>query len=387
LILTLVFANSSLDIAAARWFFRADPADHWPLAHRFPWPVLYRAASWITASLVVISLATLVLSFAGARRHWRPYAIFVLLAVVIGPGVLGNALLKDHWQHPRPREVIEFGGSLRYVPAPFMGHEGGASFPCGHCTVGFMYGIGWWVWRRTRPGWAIASLVTGLLLGSLLGAGRLAAGAHFLSDVAWSAWLASAVSHCLYYYVLRIPAQEVPEKPTTAVAPGMDRWRRFITVAAAVGGVGVLGVLFATPHGTALDSTVSLSALPASPNAFMVQASRANIRLVLVDAPLGLVTVRGELHGFGLPTSRLDARFEYVADPMPTLRYRIDQRGWFTNLDGEATVLLPAAEFSRIAVTLGQGDISVVDETRAGLVSSGQLQLDLVTGRGHVQSR
>jgi membrane-associated PAP2 superfamily phosphatase len=45
-------------------------------------------------------------------------------------------------------------------------------------------------------------------LGTLLGIGRMAAGAHFLSDAVWSALIVYIVAHGLYYYVLRIPARE-----------------------------------------------------------------------------------------------------------------------------------------------------------------------------------
>src|SRR5215472_868959 len=173
LVTTVVFATGTLDIAAARWFFRPGAADHWPLAREFPWLILYRAASWITAALVLAGLAAFALSLTSRRRQWRGAATLVLLAVVVGPGLIGNAVLKDHWQHPRPRDLIELGGSMHYVPSPLIGHEGGASFPCGHCTVGFLFGLGWWIFRRSHPRGAAASLATGLVAGALLGIGRM----------------------------------------------------------------------------------------------------------------------------------------------------------------------------------------------------------------------
>ena len=196
---TLVFATGTLDVAAARLFFRPDARDHWPLARDFPWLILYRAAPWITASLLGAGLAAFALSFTARRRHWRGAAILVLLAVITGPGLIGNVVLKDHWRHPRPRDLVELGGAMRYVPSPLIGREGGASFPCGHCTVGFLYGLGWWIFGRRHPRWAAVSLGAGLAAGTLLGIGRMAAGAHFLSDVVWSALLAFGVTHRLYY--------------------------------------------------------------------------------------------------------------------------------------------------------------------------------------------
>lgn len=45
----LLFAPGSVDIAVASWFC-PDVYDHWPLTRHVPWPPLYRAATWITAS-------------------------------------------------------------------------------------------------------------------------------------------------------------------------------------------------------------------------------------------------------------------------------------------------------------------------------------------------
>jgi lipid A 4'-phosphatase len=381
LVTAAAFASGTLDIAAARFFFRPDAVDHWPLAREFPWLILYRAASWITAALIVAGLAAFALSLTNRHRHWRGAATLVLLAVAIGPGLIGNALLKDHWRHPRPRDLIELGGSMHYVPSPLIGHEGGASFPCGHCTVGFLFGLGWWILRRRRPRWAAASLAAGLTTGALLGVGRMAAGAHFLSDVIWSALLAYGVTHILYYHVLRLEAPAAAAVSSPQDHP--SRWPRALGIAAPVAGVVVLLALTALPHGSDLTANVALA--PGTPRSFEIEADRANITVVLVDAPSSRLTVEGELHGFGLPTARLGAHFETVAGAAPALRYAIEERGWLTDVDGFARLTVPAPAFARIAVRLGRGNIQLVDATQARVARSGALQLELRTGRGTVQ--
>jgi lipid A 4'-phosphatase len=380
---TVLFASGSVDIAAASWFYRPNVEDHWPLARHFPWPLLYGAAPWITASLVILGLAALAASLASARGGWRRSAVLVLLSVAIGPGLLGNTVFKDHWQHPRPREIIEFGGPLHYVPSPLIGTEGGASFPCGHCTVGFLYGAGWWIWRRRRPGWAAASLAGGLLLGLLLGVGRMAAGAHFLSDILWSALLAFGVTHLLYYQVLRFPAEAARVRAAAARSRGQFRWQRATTIAALLAGAAVLLALFATPHGTPLTASIALTS--ASPRILEVEVDTADVDIVLVDAPTSRLQIDGELHGFGLPTSRLGARLEVVSQPLPALRYRIEARGWLTDVDGAVTVRVPATAFHRVIVDVQRGNIRVTDATRAGAVREKRLQLELHTARGQVQ--
>ena len=382
-----LFASGALDIAVARIFYYPEPLDHWPLARELPWSLLYRAAPWVTATLVIAALAALAASLPHARHDWRRAAVLVLLGMAIGPGLLANAVFKDHWQHPRPRELIEFGGPLHYVPSPLIGTEGGASFPCGHCSVGFMYAVGWWIWKRRRPAWAATSLGGGLALGLLLGVGRMAAGAHFFSDIVWSALLAFAVLHVLSYHALGVPGGEgaaaAPGLPATAGTAGRGHWRRVSTSVALLAGTGVLLALFATPHGTALTARAALTA--GSSRVLEVTADTANVTLLLIDAPGHEVVVEGELHGFGLPGSRLAANFEWTSRPQPALRYRIESRGWLTDVDGMATVRVPAAAFDRVVVDLQQGNIRVSDLTRSHVVATGHIHLELRTARGHIQ--
>ncbi len=390
LLTAALFASGTLDLAVARTFYHDEPTDHWPLAHELPWSLLYRAAPWVTALLVTAGLAALGASFARARHYCRRGAVLVLLGVALGPGLLANVVFKDHWQHPRPRDLIEFGGPLHYVPSPLIGREGGASFPCGHCSVGFMCAAGWWIWRRRRPAWAAASLAGGLTLGLLLGAGRMAAGAHFLSDIFWSALLAFGVLHVLWYHLLPAPAgEETPAArnltlpPSRVAAASSRRWRSLSTLLAPLAGLAVLLALFATPHGTELAARVPLSS--GSPRLLEVVGDTANVTLVLLDEPEHELIVEGELHGFGLPGSRLTAKLEQVSQPQPALRYRIEARGWLTDVDGAATVRVPAGAFDRVIVKLRRGNIHLSDLTRAGVAASGRLRLELRTDHGHIQ--
>ncbi len=184
---TALFWVTNLDLAAARHFHQPASSDPWPLAGQAICQVFYRSAPWITGSLAVCASALLVAGLVrrGSRRM-RLYGLFILLSVILGPGLLVNGLFKDHWGRPRPRQVQELGGAYPYVPPLLRAATPGKSFPCGHCSVGFLYALGWWIWRRQHSRLARASLAAGLGLGSLLGLGRMAAGGHFLSDVMWA---------------------------------------------------------------------------------------------------------------------------------------------------------------------------------------------------------
>ena len=349
-VLTGVFANGQLDFALTGLFFDAGSDEHWPRGQQVPWSLLYNASSWITASLVLGGLFFLAVALVRHRPLLQRQAIFVILSMLLGPGLVVNAVFKDHWDRPRPRDVIELGGTLHYAPAPLRG-EGGKSFPCGHCSVGFLYALGAWLWRR-RSGWAITSAATGLSLGTAMGVGRMAAGGHFPSDIAWSAFISLGIAHWLYWYVLRIPAHEAGELPSSA-----RRLPRY---------------------------TLALDSLPMQPQAFVVSAQYSDVDIVVVDSGAA-VRVRGETHGFGLPGSRLIASHEFTTTPVPTLRYSIEQRGRFTDLDCRISLEIPAANLQAITVHVEKGNISIQDRTRGRVLETGKVRVDMSTGAGRAK--
>ena len=378
-----LFADGGLDLAAARFFYRADGTDPWPLGGLMPWSLLYRMAPWITASLVLGGLAALAVGY--WRRHGalRRQATFVLLALVIGPGLLINGVFKDHWERPRPRDVVQFGGAAHYAPAPLRG-EGGKSFPCGHCSVGFLYGVGWWLWSATRPLLAAASLGTGLAMGIALGIGRMAAGGHFLSDIVWSALIPLFLAHLLYHYVLRIPSAN-GELAVAGPASVRSALWRLTPLGAALGAAGVLAALFVTAHGMPIAADIPLARFAEPPRVFELAAPTANVSIVVRDEGEPNISIAGELHGFGLPTSRLSASESFERVPAPKLRYAIEQSGWFTDLDAAVSVHLPRGSFERIVVRLGRGNVTVRDETQAHVLRTGALELDVRTDAGQVR--
>ena len=122
-LVTVVFGVTPLDLAAARLFYRAQDIDHWPLGILWPSSLLYQLAPIITASLLGGGLLGLLISQLRERESLRRNCLFLIFSVVIGPGLLVNAIFKDHWDRPRPRrrthqrriEVIERDASVSLI--------------------------------------------------------------------------------------------------------------------------------------------------------------------------------------------------------------------------------------------------------------------------------
>lgn len=206
----LPFLLTDLDLRVASSFYYPGADDPWLRGQGALWSFLYRLVPLLTGALVVGAL--LVLAAGILVDQPRPlglYAVLVLSAVLIGPGLLVNGVLKNHWDRPRPHQVDVLGGTRDYLPPLMMGGTGvGKSFPCGHSSVGYLFGVFFLIWRRSRPWLARVALVVALGLGTLIGVARMAAGDHFLSDVVWSGIIVHGVTLILYYAVLRIPARE-----------------------------------------------------------------------------------------------------------------------------------------------------------------------------------
>jgi lipid A 4'-phosphatase len=196
--LALLTEFPAIDLWVSGLFYQ--PGRGFPLGDTMPVQIVYRGAPYLATSLVLLILGCLV---AALLRRPAPgisgrAATFLLLALAIGPGILTNLVLKDHWGRARPAQIVEFGGTQEFTPAaiPARQCDHNCSFTSGHAALGF-YVVSFAFLARTRRGrWA--GQVAAIVLGTLFGLARIAQGAHFLSDVVVSGLVVYATSWLLY---------------------------------------------------------------------------------------------------------------------------------------------------------------------------------------------
>lgn len=163
----------------------------WPGIGRFPWNLLYDCA-WVPAFLLAgLAGGTLFGGlFVTSLTPLKKQALFLLLLLAIGPGLLVNLALKDHLGRARPREIHEFGGQYPFTQIWRHGTAGkNSSFPSGHAAVAFYLMAPWFVLRGRKRIQASCWLAGGLTYGCLVGTARILQGGHFLLDVFWAGGL------------------------------------------------------------------------------------------------------------------------------------------------------------------------------------------------------
>nr|WP_207168611.1 phosphatase PAP2 family protein [Thiocystis violacea] len=356
---TLPFWLTDLDIRTAALFYHPEAPDPWLESRKAIWLFFYQAAPLLVGLVTIGSLAVL-----GASTFWPRYrrlrlsAIFVLASAVLGPGLIVNAVLKDHWGRPRPHQTVELGGTQDYLPPLAMGEAGkGKSFPCGHSSAGFMLGAFFLIWLRRRPALAYLALGAAIGLGVLLGIGRMTAGDHFLSDVIWSAVIVYGLAFLLYYVVLRIPRREdawasQPPAEHRPIRHPVALASAYALAAAAV----LFGVLLATPVRQNLSLDVIQSRYDPPPRTLRLRADQAQVTVAWQGYAdrAALILLKGR--GFGLPGTRVEHRLE-ARDGV--LTFAVTHRGLFTETDTSLIVGLVPADWDRVEVATEVGDIRV----------------------------
>lgn len=169
---------------------------------------VFLGVPWITRTVVVGLLLFLLAAWTFWRRRTffsrqRHAALYLLLVMIIGPGLLVNTVFKDQWGRARPSQVEEFNGSKKFTRAaiPADQCEKNCSFVSGHASVGFFFLAFAYVWPRRRILW----LTTGTGLGLGIGLVRILQGGHFFSDVIFCGIVVYLTARLLHALMFRSP--------------------------------------------------------------------------------------------------------------------------------------------------------------------------------------
>jgi len=211
-ILATVFPGIDLEVSGFFYDGRSFLRDQW-------WQkLLHDGLTWF----LILSVAAVVGLY--LLNRWKKLNVckvdgrrllFVVLVLVVGPGLIVNFGLKDNFGRARPREVTEFGGTRHFTPAFTVSREcnTNCSFSSGDAAGAFFSLTLALALTRRRAVFALA-----LAAGVLVSFARISAGAHFLSDTVTSFFVMLLLSDVLFYYLVL-----APNEPRVAPIPAAVR--------------------------------------------------------------------------------------------------------------------------------------------------------------------
>lgn len=195
---TYVIRRFGLDLEWQAYFFR-----------RGAWlggkdPLCNFLYDYGTLPALITAIAGLVIFvasyFTRNLARYRKPGLFLALVMILAPGLLVNAIFKEHWGRPRPRNVTEFKGEYEFEqPLEYDESSPGNSFPSGHASMGFYFFTLYFLSRGRKKNLSPWIFLFSLSFGILMGAVRMAQGGHFVSDVLWSAGFVYLSSALLYH--------------------------------------------------------------------------------------------------------------------------------------------------------------------------------------------
>jgi membrane-associated PAP2 superfamily phosphatase len=180
---------------------------------------------WIGTAVIVPVIAALVLKFLLPRRRLLLSGraiLFLIATIALGPALLVNVVLKDHWGRSRPIDVTQFGGTEHFVAwwDPRGDCPGNCSFVSGDVS-----GAVWTIapaalvpqpWRALAYGAALA-------LGIGMAAVRIMAGGHFLTDTVFAGLFTFLIIWVVHGLIYRWPRTRLTDE---AVERAIERLAR-----------------------------------------------------------------------------------------------------------------------------------------------------------------
>ncbi len=194
----LVFAVwPGLDIAVARQFLGDGGFWGASAAARAYRHAFYGLPIAVMAYFCVALLAKGRVALPGAAWIDGRGLAFMALSMALGPGLVVNVGLKDHWHRPRPVQIVEFGGPMEFRPI-WRGDgacKTNCSFPSGEVSSSTWLLAPASLAPPPLRAPAMAAAFAAIFLTAL---GRLAFGGHFLSDAVFAFLITALVTQALY---------------------------------------------------------------------------------------------------------------------------------------------------------------------------------------------
>ena len=204
-----------LDLRVARYFHGfSDGVNNFSWRIYPPLMIARDIGLWISTLLVAAVLAVLAWKLILPRRKLLLSGraiLFLIATMALGPGLLVNAVLKDHWGRSRPIDVKQFDGAETFVP--WWSTRGDCPNNCSFVS-GDVSGAFWTIAPAvlTPPPVRVGAVGAALALGTAMAAMRVMAGGHFVSDVIFAGVFTFLVIWLMHGLIYRWPRTRLTEE-------------------------------------------------------------------------------------------------------------------------------------------------------------------------------
>ena len=178
---------------------------------------------WVGTAIVIPVVAALLLKLLLPRRRLLLSGraiVFLISTIALGPGLLVNVTLKDHWGRPRPIDVTQFGGDQHFVAwwDPRGDCPGNCSFVSGDVS-----GAVWTIAPAALvpPPWRAIAYGAALALGIGMAAVRIMAGGHFFTDTVFAGVFTFLIIWVVHGLIYRWPRTRLTDE---AVERAIERF-------------------------------------------------------------------------------------------------------------------------------------------------------------------
>ena len=184
--------------------------------------VLRKVGTWTEIILIAPAVMAVIIKLFLPRTKMLisgRATVFLVASLTLGPGLLANVILKEHWGRPRPAQVMQFGGNQHFVAWWDLRGEclRNCSFVSGEASAAF-----WTIAPAALapPQYRALAFGAALTFGITISLLRLTMGSHFLSDTIFAGGLTFLIIRLLYALIYRWPRTRLDDM---AVEKALER--------------------------------------------------------------------------------------------------------------------------------------------------------------------
>lgn len=192
--------------------------------------VLRKFGPWIEILLIAPAVIAVIIKLFMPRTKMLisgRAVVFLIASLILGPGLLVNVALKDHWGRPRPGHTTQFGGHQQFVAwwDPRGECQKNCSFVSGEASSAF------WAMAPAAlapPQWRTLAYAAALAFGIATSLSRMIMGGHFTSDTIFAGVFTLLVVWLMYSLIYRWQYTRLDDKAIEAVLERFSRHCCFV---------------------------------------------------------------------------------------------------------------------------------------------------------------